>query len=1023
MVCLPVHANPSVTVHWYVVNRCDIDVHHMIACLSNLSKHGAGKWTMPPMHWLCTRGRLMERALFTDLWMILKAERARMLSEGVQWRDFVQNMEQTKRLIPFAPFNWLRRIFAISKAWNVPLDQKGSFIYACVSPSSSKVYIGQTGCRTGRRALAKRFSEHLNGAALFARGKSYKRFRHESPERFYEALSHLGREDFIIVPLQFVKPREGDTKEILWIRKWGSQVYNIQHTRWRTGKRWHSLCDEPLPKHALTTSEVTALIHQQLNRPRRGQSPNDLLQLWLAAGGVSKPLKQRLGHRLREVAKARVHMHLPARIPIPYPVHNSVDLSCLKSTVRDIINHLPIPKLVRAYLQTVVCFVARRQQPVGRALFTQGTALTKEQLHKRASMQCACASLPDSLPRVQGCVCVRSGPQLKRVVPALAPTLCQNMKNAALGNRKYFQDACNQACARLHKSFPGIASDWKYWTRNALHRAMDHMLDTAESETPTYMHQHHLEQVREKLSKQWEWIPVDKNPGKGFLVCKTLYAKLLEKIFYDPVQFEPVASLNSKTDAMNLAKDLLFRNAMRCDVEHFFKSSGKTAAPSAFIYIKNKSDEFHGELKCRVLFSYARHPLRAIGKQVGRALNVCISVGKSNMNTFEMLKTSDLKAWVHETNHSLRHKHIRDRDNLKLWELDVREMFPRLPRGNVHNVFERPPSADTPWCAEWGVWEAFQLQGLRAWEAQGRRFTAGAPWIALNKYSRKWDRLGKGYDNFSNLSWTDVRNYMMFDIFFNDIFVLGGQVLRQKRGVAIGGFCSAQCASIYCMQREDFWHRHLQDKTVPWCQDTNTLGRRRVALSLHCRPYRFRDNMVGVRSGKSSIQSVCQYFQRVLGVELQVEGEGKTWTNLEGCMSVHNSQIDLRLKTKMTWDVPEHRRLLRFPDCCSPNARAVLQSLAPALCQKALFYASTVQGVTSNLYNIVQELSYKGYPTSWWVPQLYRVLHMAPGRLQDLGVDDAVIEGMPAIRASLSGLLKGPCAHSMGRDTQVFGYS
>ena len=164
----------------------------------------------------------------------------------------------------------------------------------------------------------------------------------------------------------------------------------------------------------------------------------------------------------------------------------------------------------------------------------------------------------------------------------------------------------------------------------------------------------------------------------------------------------------------------------------------------------------------------------------------------------------------------------------------------------------------------------------------------------------------------------------MFDIFFNDIFVLGGQVLRQKRGVAIGGFCSAQSASIFCMQREDFWHRHLQDKTVPWCQDTNTLGRRRVALSLHCRPYRFRDNMVGIRSGKSSIQSVCQYFQRVLGVELQVEGEGKTWTNLE-CMSVHNSQIDLRLKTKMTWDVPEHRRLLRFPDCCSPNARAVLQ--------------------------------------------------------------------------------------------------
>ena len=81
---------------------------------------------------------------------------------------------------------------------------------------------------------------------------------------------------------------------------------------------------------------------------------------------------------------------------------------------------------------------------------------------------------------------------------------------------------------------------------------------------------------------------------------------------------------------------------MKCGVEHFFKCN-HTTAPSAFIYIKNKSREFDGEPKCRVLFSYARHPLKAIGQQVGRALNVCIAAGKSCMNTFEMLKTSDVK--------------------------------------------------------------------------------------------------------------------------------------------------------------------------------------------------------------------------------------------------------------------------------------------------------------------------------------------------------------------------------------------
>ena len=230
------------------------------------------------MHWLRTHGRIMERAFFTDLWVVWGAERASMLSEGVDWRAYVHNMEQTKRILPYAPFNWMRRLFAISQAWNVPLDKKGCFIYACVSMSSPKVYIGQTGCRTGRRAVGKRFSEHLAGAALLARGKSYKRFRKESPERFYEAMAHIGREDFIVIPLEFVRPRDADSKEVLWIRRWGSQVYNIQHTCWCTGKRWHSLRGEPLPKHAFTTSEATKLVHQALNKPHRGQSVGEDLQ-------------------------------------------------------------------------------------------------------------------------------------------------------------------------------------------------------------------------------------------------------------------------------------------------------------------------------------------------------------------------------------------------------------------------------------------------------------------------------------------------------------------------------------------------------------------------------------------------------------------------------------------------------------------------------------------------------------------------------------------------------------------------
>ena len=42
---------------------------------------------------------------------------------------------------------------------------------------------------------------------------------------------------------------------------------------------------------------------------------------------------------------------------------------------------------------------------------------------------------------------------------------------------------------------------------------------------------------------------------------------------------------------------------------------------------------------------------------------------------------------------------------------------------------------------------------------------------------------------------------MKFDVFFTDIFVLGGNILRQKHGFPIGGMCRAQSVSVYCMQR------------------------------------------------------------------------------------------------------------------------------------------------------------------------------------------------------------------------------
>ena len=165
------------------------------------------------------------------------------------------------------------------------------------------------------------------------------------------------------------------------------------------------------------------------------------------------------------------------------------------------------------------------------------------------------------------------------------------------------------------------------------------------------------------------------------------------------------------------------------------------------------------------------------------------------------------------------------------------------------------------------------------------------------------------------------------------------------------------------------------------------------------------------------------YFQKVLGVELQVEEEGFEWANLEACMRVQARKIHLYMKKKMTWDTPAHKRLLRFPGVQSPNARTVLQSLVPAPCQKGLFYASHIEGAMENLRYIIYEVHMKGYPSNWWVPQMRRVLHMHPQRLLDMGLDRSIVDSTHSLIAELSGTLGCPRKHAIGHAHRGCGHS
>ena len=107
------------------------------------------------------------------------------------------------------------------------------------------------------------------------------------------------------------------------------------------------------------------------------------------------------------------------------------------------------------------------------------------------------------------------------------------------------------------------------------------------------------------------------------------------------------------------------------------------------------------------------------------------------------------------------------------------------------------------------------------------------------------------------------------------------------------------------------------------------------------RPFRFRDNLVGVARGRLKLPKVQALFEHIYGLKLQVEGQGLTLQTLESRLTIdqHTGTITVALKDKVSYHHnPEPtRRYVRYPDVYSPNARSILRSLVPALALKCTY--------------------------------------------------------------------------------------
>ena len=107
---------------------------------------------------------------------------------------------------------------------------------------------------------------------------------------------------------------------------------------------------------------------------------------------------------------------------------------------------------------------------------------------------------------------------------------------------------------------------------------------------------------------------------------------------------------------------------------------------------------------------------------------------------------------------------------------------------------------------------------------------------------------------------------------------------------------------------------------------------------------------MGVLRGKVGLARVQRWFEHIYGLDLQVEGEGVVLPSLEATLSLHEGKVGLRLKTKVNLLDNSERRIVRFPDRHSVNAKEAVKSIVIGLGIKCVWYSMSEEDIRARQF-------------------------------------------------------------------------
>ena len=132
-----------------------------------------------------------------------------------------------------------------------------------------------------------------------------------------------------------------------------------------------------------------------------------------------------------------------------------------------------------------------------------------------------------------------------------------------------------------------------------------------------------------------------------------------------------------------------------------------------------------------------------------------------------------------------------------------------------------------------GIMEALTTIHRLVSEARGKRKVNSELRFAICKDDKHLDHFGVGYaENFDTFTFSDVLEYARYEVPKNDVLVIGNWVMRQIRGVAIGGNLSAQLSCLYAIDPEhQFFDREwslvrqdIENLSGPWqCRPSHSV--------------------------------------------------------------------------------------------------------------------------------------------------------------------------------------------------------